>query len=183
MNEILARPQTVRPYDLPLQADIDLARHAERFLHYEAHLLDGYKLLDWMELITPDIDYRMPIRNIIDNLDIDAAFSDRAFHMVEDYESLAARMVRFQSGLAWSEKPPSRVRRHVSNIRVDPPNGDDLQVQSYLLFHWGRDEMSEILSAERRDVLRMIDGRLYLARRRVLLDHVSIPIPNLSVVL
>ena len=172
----------VEPYTLPPAAPSELVRDVERFLHYEAQLLDSYNLRTWLQLITPDIDYRMPIRTTVDNFDLDKAFGGHAFHMIEDYGSLCAKMDRLLSGSAWSEKPPSRVRRHISNIRVAPVDGASVDVRSNLLFFWARDQQPFTLSGERRDLLRLIDGRLYLARRLVLLDHDSIPIPNLSVV-
>jgi 3-phenylpropionate/cinnamic acid dioxygenase small subunit len=174
---------SVQPYQIPAAAPESLWREVEQFLYYEAQLLDSYELATWMKLITPDIDYRIPIRSTIDSLNLDKAFSVNAFHMVEDYGSLAARMERLISGTGWSEKPPSRVRRHISNIRVAPAVGDDVKVRSNLLFFWARGQLPVTMSAERRDILRIVDGRLYLAKRAVLLDHVSIPIPNLSVVL
>ena len=184
MNMKLSKQmKKVQSYDLPESAPPGLSRDVERFLHYEAELLDGYDLLTWLKLVTPDIDYRMPVRTAVDELDLDHSFSSRAFHMIEDYGSLNARMTRLVSGSAWAEKPPSRVRRHISNIRVAPAAEDTVKARSYLLFSWARDEQQYTLSGERRDVLRIVEGRLYLARRLVLLDHVSIPIPNLSVVL
>lgn len=176
-------PTAVTPYDMPAHAPDELQCAVDRFLAHEAGLLDTYALMEWLSLLTPDIDYRMPTRSTIDDLDLDKAFSSLSFHMIEDYGSLAARMQRLASGAGWSEKPPSRVRRHVSNIRVDAPKDGDIHVRSYLLYYWARDKEPIIMSAERRDVLRRIDGRLYLAKRLVLLDHVSVPVPNLSVVL
>jgi ethylbenzene dioxygenase beta subunit len=173
----------VEAYDMPAAAPEELRRQVEQFLHYEAQLLDEWKLPDWLKLITQDIDYRIPVRNTVDSMDIAKSFSTQAFHMVENYGSLAPRMQRFSMGTAWSEKPPSRVRRHVSNIRVSPLQGDEVAVRSNLLFFWGRDNREIIVSAERNDTLRLIQGRLYLAKRTILLDHVSLPLPNLSVVL
>ena len=172
-----------RSYDLPLSAPVELSHEIACFLHYEAQLLDNYDLLTWLKLITLDIDYRVPVRTSVDNLDLNQAFSSKAFHMIEDYGSLSIRMERLASGSAWSERPPSRVRRHISNIRVAPAEKQNVQVRSYLLFHWEREEQQYILSGERRDVIRIIDDNFYLARRLVLLDHLSISIPNLSVVL
>ncbi len=176
-------PASVEAYDLPEVPAADMQRLVERFIHHEAHLLDSYDLLGWLKLLTPDIDYRMPTRSTIDDMDMRKSFSDKSFHMIEDYGSLAARMERLQSGAGWSEKPPSRVRRHISGIHVGPPDGDDVPVRSNLLFFWVRDKDPIVVSAERQDRVRLVDGRPYLARRLVLLDHVSIPIPNLSVVL
>lgn len=178
-----SRATGVEPYDLPVFASDELKRKVEQFLLHEAQLLDTWQLAAWTKLITPDIVYRMPMRNSIDDLEFEKAFSKRAFHMVEDYESLKARMDRFLGPAAWSEKPPSRVRRHISSICVFAAEGDEVPVRSNLLFFWARDKQQVVMSGERRDRLRLIDGRPYLAQRVVLLDHVSLPVPNLSIVL
>ena len=180
---VLKEQDAVQPYGLPPSAAPELVRDVERFLHYEAQLLDNYDLLTWLKLITQDIDYRMPIRTTVDDMNLGLSFSGRAFHMIEDYGSLKARMERLVSGSAWSEKPPSRVRRHISNIRVAPENSEKLEVRSNLMFFWAREDQQFILSGERCDMMRVAEGRLYLAQRVVLLDHDTIPIPNLSVIL
>ncbi|MCV7027606.1 aromatic-ring-hydroxylating dioxygenase subunit beta, partial [Mycolicibacterium novocastrense] len=65
------------------------------------------------------------------------------------------------------------------------PEADELTVRSNLLFFRSRGDSGrwELLSAERVDVLRRTDDSLRLARREVLLDHSTLPIDNLSVVL
>ena len=88
----------VQVYELPASAPPELSYDVERFLHYEAELLDSYNLLTWLKLVTLDIDYRMPVRTAVDELDLDCSFSNRAFHMIEDYGSLNARMKRLVSG-------------------------------------------------------------------------------------
>jgi 3-phenylpropionate/cinnamic acid dioxygenase small subunit len=155
---------------------------AEQFLFQEAELLDGFKLLDWLSLLDRAIDYRIPIRCTRSQDELDKAFSATTFHMIEHFGSLEARMKRFGAG-GWSEFPPSRTRRNISNIRVDRSAADRLSVRSNLLYYWGRDEENVIVSAERHDELRERDGVLKLARRVVFLDHTTLPLPNLSVVL
>ena len=153
---------------------------AEQFLFQEAELLDDFKLLDWLLLLDRAIDYRIPVRCTRPQDELDKAFSATAFHMIEHFGSLEARMKRFGAG-GWSEFPPSRTRRNVSNIRVDRSAADRLSVKSNLLYYWARDEQNVIVSAERHDELRENDGTLKLARRVVLVDHTTLPLPNLSV--
>ena len=155
---------------------------AEQFLFQEAELLDDFKLLDWLLLLDRAIDYRIPIRCTRSQDELDKAFSATTFHMIEHFGSLEARMKRFGAG-GWSEFPPSRTRRNVSNIRVDRRAADRLSVKSNLLYYWARDEESVIVSAERHDELLEHDGALKLARRVVFVDHTTLPLPNLSVVL
>ena len=163
--------------------DFGLLRRVQRFLFNEANLLDNWKVMDWMDLVTHDIDYRIPIRTTLENEQYSDQFNPAAFHMIEDFGSLNARMKRLDGGYAFSESPRSRVRRHVTNICVLGRKENDIEVTSNLLFFWARDDLERLVSAERRDILREIDGELRLARRLVLLDHVSLPIPNLTVVL
>ncbi len=155
---------------------------AAQFLFAEAELLDGFKLLEWLLLLDREIDYRIPIRSTRPQDELDKSFSATTFHMIEHFGSLEARMRRFGAG-GWSEFPPSRTRRNISNIRVDRGAPDRLMVKSNLLYFWSRDEEHVILSAERHDELRERDGALKLARRVVFVDHTTLPLPNLSVVL
>lgn len=166
-----------------LQHDYELLVRVERFLYAEAGLLDNWKVMDWLGLITKDIDYRIPVRTNLDVGQEDEKFSLTAYHMIEDFGSLAARMKRIDGGFAFSETPRSRVRRHISNVCINSRSDGVVEVSSNLLFFWARDEFERLVSAERRDVLREEGGELRLARRVVLLDHVTLPIPNLTVVL
>lgn len=174
---------TVEPYSIPHLAGDALHREIEQFLFFEAELLDNFQLLEWTKLLAPEIEYRMPIRSSVDSTDITDGFSTRAFHMEDDFGSLLVRMERLVSGGAWSEKPPSRTRRHVSNVRVVPSDGDDIDTKSNLLFFWSREQHQVVMSAERHDSFRRIDGRLYLARRTVFLDHTIFPLPSLTIAL
>lgn len=155
---------------------------AEQFLFAEAELLDGFKLLEWLLLLDREIDYRIPIRSTRPQDELDKSFSATTFHMIEHFGSLEARMKRFGAG-GWSEFPPSRTRRNVSNIRVERGPEDRLRVKSNLLYYWARDEQHVIVSAERHDELRERGNVLKLARRIVFIDHTTLPLPNLSVVL
>jgi 3-phenylpropionate/cinnamic acid dioxygenase small subunit len=154
----------------------------EQFLFAEAELLDGFKLLEWLLLLEREIDYRIPIRSTRPQDELDKSFSATSFHMIEHFGSLEARMKRFGAG-GWSEFPPSRTRRNVSNIRVYRSAKDRLMVKSNLLYYWARDAQHVILSAERHDELRERGNVLKLARRIVFIDHTTLPLPNLSVVL
>ena len=169
---------------LDLVADVDdrLQRQVERFLYTEAELLDTWQLTAWLDLVAKDIQYRMPVRNTRTDKQAGEIYSTRSFHMLEDYESLAARVARLSGTAAWSEYPNSRARRHISNVRTTR-TGDEIGAKSYILYYWGRDELQTMISGERQDVLRIADGRLKLAKRTVYVDHTVLPIPNLSMVL
>ena len=156
------------------------------FLHLEAELLDARRFREWLNLLSNDVDYRVPVRSSTDDPDHGAAFSERAFHMLEERHSLEVRVKRFETGFAWSEIPPSRTRRFVSNVRVrQTQRAREVEVNSNLLVYRARGDMPpELLCGERRDVLiQEDDGQWRLLRRVVLLDQTSLPTQNLGVFL
>jgi 3-phenylpropionate/cinnamic acid dioxygenase small subunit len=99
---------------------------------------------------------------------------------------IMGRVMRLSGKSAWAEDPPSRTRRLVTNVRVergDKP--DEYKVRSYLLVTRSRFNFDEydLISAERHDVLRQVDGVFKLARREILLDQAVLGTPNLAIFL
>jgi 3-phenylpropionate/cinnamic acid dioxygenase small subunit len=73
----------------------------------------------------------------------------------------------------------------VSNIRVQDVNDDEIDVKNNLVMHHARDDETQpaIISGERRDTIRRVDGELRLAKRTVYLDQTVMGTKNLSVIL
>ncbi|MFI9628801.1 3-phenylpropionate/cinnamic acid dioxygenase subunit beta [Streptomyces sp. NPDC052042] len=158
---------------------------ATDFLHREAELLDDNLVDQWLEMLSEDLKYLVPLRSTRERAR-GAGFSRTAFHMKETYSSMRGRVRRLSSEYAWAEDPPSRTRRFVSNIRVKPgEQAGDLAVKSNLLLYRSRHDAVEhqLLVGERHDVLRPCDGTLKLARRIVLLDQTTLATHNLAVFL
>lgn len=163
----------------------DWRRAATDFLVREAHLLDNRELQAWLETLSEGIDYRAPIRITREDA-VGPYYSDDSFHFKETYGSLKARVDRFQTEYAWSEDPPSRTRRFVSNVYVEPhDDGEGTDVRSYLLLYRSQGDTTDadLLSGERHDELRQEDGELKLAQREIRLDHTILGTKNLSVFL
>jgi 3-phenylpropionate/cinnamic acid dioxygenase small subunit len=154
------------------------------FLVDEARALDENRLADWVEMLHPEIEYRVPIR-VTRERTKGLGFSEEGFHLDEDYDSLSIRVDRLATDYAWAEDPPSRTRRFISNFRAFEIENGDLQVKSNLLIYRERlDELKpQVLSAERHDDLRELDGSPRLVRRLVLLDHSTLKTPNLGIFL
>jgi len=96
------------------------------------------------------------------------------------------RVLRLSGKSAWAEDPPSRTRRLVTNVFVEETaNPDEYVVTSYLLLTRSRfkDHHVDIISGERRDVLRMREDGFKLARREVIIDQAVLGTPNLAVFL
>ena len=172
-----SEPSLTRPGRL----DARYARCAD-FLDDEALALDEHRVRDWLAMLHPDVDYRVPIR-ITRERTAGVALSDGGFHFLEDYDSLENRVRRLDTEYAWAEDPPARYRRFVTNVQVfAPADSLDLHARSnLLLLRERRDEARpEVFSARREDTLRPDGDRFLLARRLVLLDHTVIGAPNLS---
>jgi 3-phenylpropionate/cinnamic acid dioxygenase small subunit len=151
----------------------------------EAEALDQNRVVDWLGMLHPEIDYRAPLRTTRERAK-GLGFSQEGYHFYENHGSLSLRIERLSGDYAWAEDPPSRTRRFVTNHHVSTLDGSgDLRVRSNLLLYRERlDETDpQLLVAERVDDLREVDGRLMLVRRRVLLDHATLLTPNLGIFL
>ena len=157
------------------------------FLYREAELLDEGRYREWLGLLTDDIRYQVPIRFAKERGAGPTAITGVAtsmFHLDEDHDSLELRVDRLETGFAWAEEPPSRIRHFVSNVRAEPIDGrsDEVAVRSNVLVYRSRWDRPghDLLSGERHDVLRRVDGDWRLASRRVILDNTTLPTLNLS---
>ncbi len=152
------------------------------FLHQEAELLDSGRFSDWLELMTEDIRYSMPVRSNRARSRPDHTEKTEIFS--ENMASLRIRVRRLTTDFAWAENPPSRTRHLVTNVRVRATdNPEELAVRSYILVYRNRSNSSsaDILSGERTDVVRKVDGSWHLAARTILLDQVVVGSRNLSI--
>ena len=168
----------------PLAVDERLERDALRFLNREAELLDNRKFHLWLEMLSPRIEYRVPVRTTRENKD-GAGFSGTAFFLNEDYSSLKTRVLRFDSEFAWSENPATRTRRLVGNVRLRAVSTDTIEMASNLAVFCYRGDTAAplMLTAEREDILRLVGRAWMLANRLVLIDTTVLGMEALSIFL
>ncbi len=169
--------------DLSLQERMLLTFEVEEFLYHEAALLDDRRLDDWLELLTDDIHYWMPIRRTTTAREVASEFTrpgDMAF-FDDDKEMLTMRVKRLAVGRAWAEDPPSRTRRMVSNIRILSLDGDEILVgANFQLYRTRLNSEEDCWIGRREDLLRRVDGKLMLARRHLFLEQTVILAQNMS---
>lgn len=159
---------------------------AATFLYEEATLLDQIRLQEWSERLATDLIYTVPLRQTRTNAELSATIVRSVQHYHDDYRSILGRILRLSGKSAWAEDPPSRTRRLVTNVFVEETDKpDEFVVTSYLLLTRSRfkDHHVDIISGERRDVLRLSDEGFKLARREVILDQAVLGTPNLAVFL
>ena len=173
------------------RASRDVHFEVEQFYYEEAELLDDGRFTDWLELLADDLDYWMPTRTnrLRRQQALSIAARGEAAFYDETKESLAWRIRRFDSGMAWAEDPPSRTRHLITNVvvrHVDPSQHrefsvDDLEVRSAFLVYRNRLQHEENIFAGRRtDILRRVPTGLQVARRVVLLDQNVLQAKNIS---
>ena len=155
------------------------------FLNHEAEILDENRMEDWLELVDKEIEYIIPMR-ITRERTAGLGFSDEGAFLDADWEMLKVRVARLATEYAWAEDPPSRTRRLVTNVRVDPAEDPSfINVRSNFLLYRGRYDFPEynVLCGERLDVLRVRDNGLALYKRVVRLDQTTLSIDNLALFL
>jgi 3-phenylpropionate/cinnamic acid dioxygenase small subunit len=159
----------------------ELYGRVTRFLYHEAELLDTYRFADWLALLTPEIEYRMPVRTT-QFLTDGQGFHDFEFFS-ENIDSLTTRVRRLETEFAWAEVPPSRTRHFVSNVIVEETDdGSVLEVRSSFLVTRTRQDLGyQMFTGVRHDRLVPSDDSFLLARRTILIDQTVLTATNLSV--
>jgi len=152
----------------------------EQLLYREARFLDERDYDAWLSLWTEDCRYFVPVRNTIASKPgkpvrpiADELETDLGAAWIDDRKELMmARVARLKTGKAWSENPPARTRRFVSNIEISAVHEDGaIEVCSNLLQHRNRrDNQVDWFSCQRRDVITTADAALLFRSRTVILD-------------
>ena len=175
----------------------EIVREVEQFLYREARLLDERRFHEWLELFTDDVHYWMGARTnryprlskaiaiLSPNryVEDDHTREDELSILDETKETLAGRVARLDTGMAWAEDPPSRTRHLLTNIEVEPGDAaSELDVYSNFIVYRSRSETEQdFYVGARRDVLRLCDGTWKIARRKLILDQNVLLAKNVSI--
>ena len=168
--------------------DSELRHRVEDFLFLEAELLDDRKLREWLDLLTDDVRYWMPLRHNLlerpEDLSDELAKPGEGYYFNDDKKSLRIRVERLYAKNAWAEMPPSRTRHLISNIRIKKDDGLEISVHSNFIVYRTRMEADQdIFVGTRQDLLRRVDGALKIVKRTIILDQAVLSAKNISVFL
>ncbi|SDL97906.1 3-phenylpropionate/cinnamic acid dioxygenase subunit beta [Bacillus sp. OK048] len=167
-----------------LNVSLEIQNEIRNFLYHEVYLLNHFRYKEWLDLLSDDIDYQMPMR-ITPERGTSSAFVDKGF-LQETKKSLTFRVDRLYQDTAWTENPATRQRHFINNIFIQPcTQKDEYQVRSYFLFRRNRasDSYSEELSGERVDVIRKENGDWKIASRMIYSDQSVLGVANLGMFL
>ena len=174
-----------------LTPELQLA--VEQFYYQEARLLDSRQYQQWFALITEDLRYIIPSRvNVLVNnrergneemisieRELEGADSDGCPIREEGYLQMMIRVERAYKMNSWSESPPPRTRRLVSNVEILSDEPEALTVISNFHMHYARPGSDNYLYAgQRRDTLRKVEGSYKIAHREVILDYANVDYPT-----
>ena len=156
----------------------------ERFLRQEARLLDEERFRDWFNLLADDIFYWMPLRESRFRRDQRPEIEPDDMALFDECKAdIDLRIQRLESGLAWTEDPPTRHVYAVTNVEAfDTGMPGEYEVHSVFTLYRNRAEHDEsLLMGRRRDILRLTEKGFLIARRLVLLQQATLLTKNLSV--
>jgi benzene/toluene dioxygenase beta subunit len=176
---------TARPAPVAERVTPELQQEIEQFLYHEARILDDRNYEEWYALLADDLHYFMPTRYNRLRRESAKEFSgpDEAAFFDEDKASIAMRIRRLNTGMAWAEDPPSRTRHLVSNVTIRPLGSGEYEVDSYYLLYRSRLEREvETFVGMRHDLLRRADNPagFQVSRRTIVLDQATLMARNLS---
>lgn len=167
-----------------LKADI------EDVYYHEAGLLDERRFRDWLELLTDDVSYFMPIRRNVKFGQQAARENTKRGEGIswfdEDKWTLTKRVDQILTGVHYAEEPLSRITHMVSNVQIKGVRPDvdaarELDVASRFLVYQNRVEYETYIFVGRRnDTLRLTDHGWRIARREILLEQNILLAKNLT---
>lgn len=152
-------------------------------LYREAELVDAGRFEEWLDLLTDDVAYQMPVRLTRERGE-EADTSLEMQYFWDDRATLALRVKRLKTDFAWAEDPPSRTRHFISNVRIRPGvRADEIEVRSYVLIYRNRGDAAQhdLISGERHESLRRVNGSWKLARRTFVVDQATLGTKNLAI--
>jgi len=161
-------------------AQLLLKNEIEEFLFQEAELLDERNFEEWLDLLTDDIRYWMPMRRNVKFGELDREFT-RAGQDInwfdEGKETLERRVKQILTGVHWAEEPLSRICHFVTNVQLlnaAPSASDPTEVSvkcRFLVYRNRVQTETDFLIGKREDTLRKVDGAWTIAERKIILDQ------------
>lgn len=149
----------------PALADANTLKLAEAFLVQEAQMLDDWHLEEWFSL------FEQGARYVIDPINYARTADVQSLPVVnDDYDRLRERVNHLINGQAWAERPRSRTRRLITNVRVSKSDGL-LEVRAnFVVYQFRNSEFWEFVGTSLYHLKPRDDGYA-IAHRQMQLDH------------
>ena len=138
----------------------------EEFLYEEAALLDEWRLEEWLELLTDDVQYSVP------STDAPDGEPDETLFLIAD-DALRVRS-RVVGKTAWAENPRSRTRRMIGNVRIREAEEGQISAASNFVVHRVRHDRVDTYVGRYEHLLVRDNGTFRIRKRRAILDLESL---------
>ena len=151
-------------------------RQIEQFLYREARYADEHDYDAWEGLWTDDALYWVPAGD-------PHADPARQVSIVHDNRNrISTRLKQLRTGKRYSQSPPSNLRRVVSNVEVldENPDTGDVTVGANFVLVESRERGMQTWAGRYTYKLRVVDGELKLAYKKVQLVNSDQPIPTMA---
>lgn len=175
---------TETPKNTSVASDAELRAVVTQFLALEARLLDEGREEDWLDLLDDDLIYEVPKRQATEPRSDE--YAQQGWRIRDTKTHMRTRIDRLNTGIAYSEVPPSRTLRVVGSIEIQGTDAPDVVAVSSALMLYrqrGIDPHFDLVPARREDTLRLTAAGPKLLSRRVLNTEVTLATPNLAVIL
>ena len=192
MTEI-AQEASVESEVKPLKRDAQyfaLKQEIEEFLYDEAEMLDERRFREWLDTLSDELVYFMPM---MFNVKFGQHGERERTRQEKDMSwfnegkwTLTKRAEQILTGVHWAEEPLSRLSRMVSNVQLTSigtsSNGEaEIGVRSKFLIYQNRCEHEEYYFAgKRNDILRRESTGWKLVRREITLPQNVLLAKNLT---
>ena len=144
-------------------SDEALLARVTRFIYQESRFQDEHEYDAWEALWTADGVYWVPANG--DDIDPETQMS-----IIYDNRSrIALRIRQLHSGKRHTQMPQSRLRRLVSNVELQPPDGENINVAANVVIFESNLRGDTLWAARNHYVLRQEKDGLRMARKKVVL--------------
>jgi 3-phenylpropionate/cinnamic acid dioxygenase small subunit len=144
----------------------------EQLLYREAHLLDEHRFKEWLDLLTDDVEYLMPLTEHVQGKVAPAG------HPIikDDKATLMARVAKDDTGFSHVEIPVSMTCHMIGNVLIEEEVDGEVQVKSSFIVRQARKLRDEAWWVGRRDDrVRRVDEGWRISRRTIHLDATVLP--------
>lgn len=168
------------------QVGPELQTEVCQFLYREARTLDENRFEDWLEMLTEDVSYEMPLTLTRERSEQDRVYDTEMQYYSENIHSLKMRVARLRTEYAWAEDPPTRTTHLVLNVELEPGEDDsEVVARSAFLVFANRGPLGdwEKFVGRRTDVLLRDESGWKVRRRTLHLDQATLGANTISVFL
>ena len=166
-----------------------LKQDVEAFLYHEANLLDDRRYEEWLDLLTDDVRYWVPMRRNVKFGELEREFTREGQDINwfdEGKTTLTQRVRQILTGVHWAEEPLSRLSHLVTNVEIleatpTPAEAEEVSLRCRFIIYRNRVATeTDILVGRREDRLRRVDGQWRISQRQVFLDQNVLLAKNLT---